>query len=276
MSSLFFPQLSSGALAQYPIKKTRVVRTIKNLLQDGSVLASSDPGGAHLIWQMAYLELDLADLAALQATFSACVGPYHAFTFIDPTDNMLASSSNITQSSVPTSTGSILAWQNSTLIGIQSGIADPFGGTAAFTVTNNGQAAQEISQTLTIPANYQYCFSIYATASISSELVLVRQGTLPDQGSMTFSVGPGWNRLISSGRLNDSGTSFTAAISLAPGQQVSIYGPQLEAQISPSRYRATSGAGGVYPNAHWGMDQLPITAVAPNLFSTSFTIETAP
>ena len=279
MSSLFFPQLSSGAVAQYPIKKTRLVRTVKNLLQDGSVLVSSDPGGARVIWQMVYLDLALQDLQLLQGHFTSCVGPYHAFTFIDPTDNMLVSSSNVSLASVPVSGTNVPAWHNSTLIQIEPGIADPNGGTAAFMATNTAQASQEISQTLTgptnaVPANYQYCFSIYARSAAPAQLVLTRGGT-SDSQSMTFSIGAGWSRLVSSGRLNDSGVSFTVAVSLAPGQQVSLYGPQLEAQISPSRYRPTIGSGGIYANAHWGVDQLAVSATAPNLYSTSFTIETA-
>jgi len=59
-----------------------------------------------------------------------------------------------------------------------------------------------------------------------------------------------------------------------PGQQVTVYGLQLEAQLQPSRYRPTRGMGGVYSNAHWAVDELPVMAQAPNLFSTSFSIET--
>ncbi len=119
MANLYFPQLTSGALAQYPIKKTRLVRTIKNVLPDGSMVLLADPGGARLLWQMAYTSLSTVDVGALQAHFEACVGPYHAFTFIDPTDNMLVSSFDLT------ATG----WQTSSLIQLSAGMADPDGGT---------------------------------------------------------------------------------------------------------------------------------------------------
>ncbi len=64
------------------------------------------------------------------------------------------------------------------------------------------------------------------------------------------------------------------AMVIGAGQQVQVFGPQLEAQIEPSRYRPTTAQGGVYANAHWAVDQLPIAAEAPNLFSTQFIIET--
>jgi hypothetical protein len=225
----------------------------------------SDPNGGHLVWQLGYTELSPDDVAALQNHFTACIGAYRAFTFIDPTDNMLTSSADLTGA----------AWQTSSLIEISSGAADPDGGTGAFTLTNSGQASQEISQTLNVPANYQYCFSLYAMAAEPGTLTLIRGQGLSAAESTPVAIGPGWNRVISSGRVNDFGTTFTIALSLAPGQRVELYGLQLETQIAPSRYRPTLQTGGVYANAHWGIDQLTISAVAPNLCSTSFTIETA-
>ncbi len=107
-----------------------------------------------------------------------------------------------------------------------------------------------------------------------SEIVLIRRGSsVADATSLV--IGPGWNRIVSSGRLNDPGTNLTVAVSLAAGQQVSLYGLQLEAQVAPSRYRPTAQTGGVYSTAHWGTDQFAMTVDAPNLFSTSFSIETA-
>jgi len=264
MGNLYFPQLSSGALVQYPIKKTRLVRTIKNVLPDGTMVLLADPDGAHLLWQLGYTELAPNDVTALQNHFSACSGAYRAFTFIDPTDNMLTASADLTNA----------AWQKSSLIEVAAGAADPNGGTTAFTLTNTGQASQEISQTLNVPANYQYCFSLYAMASQADALTLIRRGPSSAE-SMPWALSSVWTRLVSSGQINDSGATFTIALSLAPGQRVQVFGPQLEIQRAPSRYRATMQAGGVYPSAHWGMDQLTISADAPNLFSTALTIETA-
>lgn len=264
MGSLFFPQLSSGALAQYPIKKTLVARTIKNVLPDGSMILLADPNGARLIWQMVYSELAQNDIEALQNHFNACSGSYRGFTFIDPTDNMLISSSDVT---VP-------PWQTSTLIQLSAGAPDPDGGSGAVTATNMGQANQSISQTLNVPAGYQYCFSVYAMSDQPSELTLIRQGISAMENTIA-AIGPVWTRIVSSGQLNDPATSFTVEVSLTPGQQVQLYGLQLEPQIAPSRFRATAASGGVYANAHWGLDQITISADAPNLFSTSFSIETA-
>lgn len=251
-------------MAQYPIRKTRLARTIKNILPDGSMVLYADPDAARMVWQLSYTDLSLIDLQAIQAHFNACVGPFHAFTFVDPTENMLVASADMAAA----------AWQSSSLIAIAPGISDPEGGIAAFLITNTGQSDQEIGQTLNVPANFQYCFSAYVRSAESSTLNLIRRGISVEE-STSFTTGSSWIRIASSGRLNDAGTNFSVALSVPPGQEIEVYGVQLEAQLAPSRYRSTLQSGGVYPNAHWAVDELAVTAEAPNLFSTSFTIEAA-
>ena len=263
MGSLFFPQLTSGSLAQYPIRKVHATRSIMNILPDGTVIVSPDPDAHQMIWQLAYTGLSLPEAEALQELFTATNGPFRAFTFIDPTTNMLSNSVDLTQS----------MWQTSSSIKITPGIADPNGGTAAFLLTNQSQAYQEITQTLIVPASYQYCFSLYASSNQPTDLTLVRRG-LSAQASDAVPVGPEWRRIISSGRLNDAGTQLSISIRLAAGQQVEVFGPQLEPQLAPSFYAATTQIGGVYPNAHWAANELTVTAEGPGLYSTVVSIET--
>jgi len=264
MSKLYFPQLVSGAVAQYPIRKMKLARTIKNVLPDGTMILYPDPDAAHLIWELSYNNLSTLEVEAIQAHFNKCIGRFHAFTFIDPTDNMLLSSSDLRT----------VAWQTSSLINITPGAVDPNGGSSAFTVTNTGQASQVISQTLAVPANYRYCFSLYVNSDEASSITLVRSGNSTEERT-SAPVNPTWSRIASSGQLTDPGAVFTVAISLAAGQRVELYGVQLDAQMSPSRYRPTAQTAGIYPNAHWAADELTVIAEAPALFSTSFSIETA-
>jgi hypothetical protein len=263
----FFPQLSSGASAQFPIVKSRFIRTIQNVMADGSFYSATDPGAGRLQWQFSYSDLSFADVTALQEFFDTCAGPVQPFTFIDPTGNMLVESIDF----------ALTPWQPMNgLISFEPGVADPFGGTGAFTATNQSQIAQEISQSLTVLANDQYCFSVYASSGLPATITLTRVGTSPGQ-TITYNIGPEWTRLVSSGRLSnpDEGTELAVAIGLARSQVVSLYGPQLEAQLAPSRYRSTTSVGAVYSNAHWAVEELPIVAQAPNLYSVSFTIEAA-
>ena len=262
MANLFFPQLTSGALAQYPVKKTKQIRTIQNVLPDGQIISFLDSSASTISWQLAYSELSAADLAAIQAHFAACAGSLRAFTFIDPTDNMLVASSDLTQP----------PWSNPGNARIVGGHVDPNRGSAAYEITNIGQANQIISQTLTVPANYQYCFSVYVSALEPSLVTLIVNGA-SDSASQTFATGQGWSRIVFRTKLNDPGTTLTVGLQLGAGQQVEVYGPQLEGQITPSRYRATTVTSGLYSNAHWASDELAIVADAPNSFSASFNIE---
>lgn len=264
MSNLIFPQLSSGAFAQYPIRKVSTIRTVKNILADGSMLVAADPGAGQLVWTLSYVNLPSTDRSALLSHFEACGGPLRAFTFLDPTDNLLAYSADLTQP----------VWITPTGVTIQAGLPDPFGGSGAFIVINTGAATQEMVQTLAAPVGFQYCFSVYAASAINGTCALIR--TSPNaQETNVCQIAPNWTRISSSGVLNDTGTSLSVAISLAAGQNVTLYGPQLEPQFAPSRFRPTYSNAGVYPNAHWGVSELVFTAQAPNLFSTSFSIETS-
>jgi hypothetical protein len=262
MPKLFFPQLSSGAMAQFPFSKQRTLRTIQNALADGSVFVSPDPKASRTTWILNVHELSAADLQAIESHFAACLGPLRAFTFLDPSDNMLLFSSDLTNS----------AWTVSPNLQVGQAAADFFGGSTGFVVTNTGQTPQTIGQTLAVPANYQYCFSVYVRTAANSKVALNRRGAT-DAASTSFACGTSWSRIVSTGRLNDAGTTMTVEVQLQPGQTVQLCAPQLEPQVEPSRYRSTSSHSGVYANAHWASNQLWISADAPNSFATSLAIE---
>lgn len=265
MANLFFPQLSTGAVAQFPFSKLRVVRNIQNVLADGSVFVTPDPGSARIAWNLSFVELTPADMQVLQAFFSRCSGPFAAFTFIDPADNMLAFSTDLTNA----------AWNVSPDLHVTAGVSDPFGGQSAFMLTNTGQTAETISQTVSSPSNYQYCFSIYVRSPVANaSAALARTGSTA-RAETTFLCGTAWTRMLSQGRLNDPGTALTSEIKLQPGQALYVFGPQLEPQLEPSAYRPTTLRCGVYANAHWGSNQLWFSADGPDSYATSFSIESA-
>ncbi len=228
------------------------------------MILNPDQSAAEIVWQLGYSSLSSADLNGLVNFFTACQGRFHGFTFIDPTDNMLVNSAGMASS----------PWVMPSQIQVTAGVTDPNGGQSAFQATNSSQLYQEITQTLAVPAGYQYCFSIYAQSAVPSTIALIRRGANGQQVT-TCAVGARWTRLISSGQLNDTSTTLTVAIGLEAGQQISLYGAQLEGQTAPSRFRPTLASGGVYSNAHWGVDDLPISADGPDLFSTVFSIETS-
>jgi hypothetical protein len=264
MANLVFPQLSSGAMAQYPIRKQATIRTVKNLMADGSMLVAADPGAGRLLWTLNYVSLPVNDMQSIQSHFEACGGPFRAFTFLDPTDNLLTYSADLTQP----------IWGSPAGVTVQPGVRDPNGGTAAFLVTNGGAVTQPLSQTLAAPVSFQYCFSVYVSAASAGTIDLTMSGGSVEQLTVC-PVGQSWSRVSLSGALQDSGIGLTVGIDLPPGQSLSLFGPQLEPQIAPSRFRPTYSTSGLYLNAHWAVPELIFTAAGPNLFSSSFSIETS-
>ena len=263
MANLFYPQLLSGALAQYPIRKVAAVRTIQNALPNGSFVVGPDPGASRMVWQLSYTGLNDADLQALQSHFAACAGPLRGFTFIDPTDNMLGWSTDLTAS----------IWMRDPLLSITRDVTDPLGANGAFQLSNTGNASQRITQAIHTPSGYTYSFSIYVRSNQPTAVLLLRNGSAA-QAADSVALGPNWSRVVASGTLQDKGQGISVGLDLMPGQQVEVYGPQLEPQPAPSRYRATAQAGGVYANAHWASSTLAISADGPHLFSVPAEIET--
>jgi hypothetical protein len=243
MANLFFPQLLTGALIQYPVKRTKIVHTAGIQAEDGSVISYLDPNLSTLSWGLTYADINGTEVSMLQALFDNCRGRFRPFTFLDPLANLLTSE-----------------WQVGPTIQI-----------AGSTYINAGNAPQEIYQKLAIPAAYVYSFSVAGNAGAdpSAKLALIRRGTTAEQRT---SLPLNQSLLVSSGALPDPGTIFTVALELQPGQAIDLGQAQLEAQPAPSAFRPTLG--GVYPNAHWAVDELLFTATGPDTFSTRFIIET--
>jgi hypothetical protein len=254
---IYFPQLSSGATGQFPMTRRRENRTVVNQSRQGYQVKLADAAAAITDWHLSFEEMSDQELAALEALFQAAEGRLTPFTFLDPTDNLLAWSE---QQSQP-------VWQASTLLALTAGVADPMGGTAAYQVSNPTTATLTLQQSISAPASLDYCLSLYARSNQGTALWLVR-------GSETDvrAISPQWTRLISAGQLPDTADSISFGIALAPGSIVDVFGMQAEAQIAASLYKQTAETGGVYPNARFRDDVLTITTVGPSRHSCELDI----
>src|SRR6266478_6493527 len=114
---LYFPQLPSGAIGQFPVKKRLSQRTIVNRVPDGHTVKLADPGAELVQWQLAYQNLADSEIDVLRQFFSACEGRLNGFTFVDPVGNLLA------WSGAPSEP----VWAASALLQVTGGIDDPNG-----------------------------------------------------------------------------------------------------------------------------------------------------
>src|SRR5947209_6982006 len=148
MADLFFPQLSTGAVAHYPISKTTLTRTVLNVVPGGSLLMYPDEAARKSIWSWDYVGLTMQEAAMLENFFVACCGPLRPFTFLDPTGNLLSTSSDFTAP----------AWQCSSGLKAAENVPGPVSDLPGGTLVNNSQGMQELEQTLNVPSNLTCCF----------------------------------------------------------------------------------------------------------------------
>ena len=264
MAEIFFPQLGTGVVAQYPIRKSRFFRTIKNILPDGRMILLPDTSAGRLQWELNYSNISGNDAEALQAHFRICNGPFRRFTFLDPTENLLSFSCDFDAT----------VWLKGNSIQVENAISDPLGGQQGFRLTNNSQASADLYQILAIPTSFFYCLSVYVRTSATSQLSLFRRGQ-NDNHRETYASKPYWTRVSLRGALAEQTSTLSTGLTLAPGQQVEVFGIQLEAQLAASEYRPTNLKGGVHSNAHLGMEELVLTAEGPDSYSTTVFVESA-
>jgi hypothetical protein len=253
---LIYPQLSTGAVGQYPVVRKRSIRTVVNVAADGTRVAYSDPAGGAMTWRLEYRGLSDGELNSLQAFHAAAEGSLNGFTFVDPGANLLAWSEDLIN----------VSWTSAPLLSITGAVNDAFGKTAGFQITNLGGGPQSITQTLNAPAGYLYCFSVYLRAP-QPTAVQLQVG----KSCETYTVGPNWTRLQLARSGDATAASITFGLELAADTVIDIFGPQVEAQAGASGYK-TSTTGGVYENARLLNDTLQFTTTDLNRHSATVSI----
>jgi len=253
---LIYPQLESGALAQFPVFKRRRQRTVVNRAPDGSTIRITDPAAETTEWLLTYEDLSDDEATALRAFFDAAEGTLQGFTFLDPSGNLLACSEQLDDE----------IWQRDPILSLRGEVPDPKGGTGAWELRNQGGGEQRTSQTLAAPGAYQYCFSAYVRSALPASVTLSIAGRTAEK-----SVTTEWTKVSLSGPGNALASSVHFAIAVPAGSAVEVFGPQAEAQAAASSYM-TSTRGGVYENAHLGEDVLTISRTSENRHSCTVKI----
>lgn len=239
----FFPQVS-----QFPIRKRRRARTVRNRCQDGREIKLADAAEARVEWRLEFAELTDGELAALRQCFEDSEGSLGDFTFLDPTSNLLAWSEKLEEP----------AWQCDPLMQLTGGMADPFAGTGAFRVQNGGAAPLGLRQTLNVPGWFWYAVSVYARSDAAGSLTLLR-GTERRE----YELLPVWRRLVFSANAATAQESVAFGLELQAGGSADVFGFQVEAQTAASAYKKTLSRSGVYANARFRDDALALTTAGP-------------
>ena len=264
MSIPFFPQLPVGSIAQYPISRQWSKTTQVNEMQSGATVLMPGTDPARVSWKLNYTGLSDAEWSSLATLFNSVHGSYGTFTFLDPTDNLLAWSGDFTQK----------IWSVDPLLQLTGGAADPENGNTAATIVNAGQAAQRIMQSILGAGWFLYCFSVYLRAATDCSVKLVRS-TASGEATQGVNVSQTWTRFVVAGALTGQDANVSFGIEIPPAVAVAAFGPQAEAQPSPGLYKPTLSRGGVYTASRFDQDVLTQTADAVGQYSTTLVINSA-
>ena len=250
---LYYPQLATGAISQFPVTRTATMRTVTNHLLSGDTIRMSDPAATMIRWELKYSGLTDEEWSSLEQLFEAVEGQLNTFAFLDPTDNLLAWSEDWTKS----------VWNADPMLQITTGIADPLGGNGAVQITNNGQATQGIVQNIAAPSWFQYCFSVYLRSAAPTDVQLIFSST--GQESMDeISVTSSWTRVVMSDRLSLHQDGIGFGLQLATGTQIYAFGAQVEPQPAAGLYMSTTDRAGVYSATRFDSDSVAQTTTTTN------------
>ncbi len=253
---LYFPQLLSGSVSQYPLKQTRRARTVVNELSDGHTTKIGDPDFEKIEWDLRLSFLNDQEMDAVETLFGQAEGGLGTFTFLDPGDNLVVWSESLTET----------VWQTGPLLQLTDNVADPFGENRATRLFNAAQTAQDLSQTLDVPAGFHYSFSAYVRSDQATTIQLKRVAGAAS-GAEAVQTTSSWQRVFSSSNLDGSEESVSFGIEVPSGAVVEVFGVQVEAQLAPSAYKRTTMRGGVHSRARFLEDSLTITTSGPGLHS---------
>lgn len=240
-----FPQLSSGAVSQLPLIASIRHRVVVNRLGDGSRIAYGDGMAEFRAWEIRFEALTDAEWSATNQLFEQCEGRLGTFLFLDPTDNLLSRSEELSSS----------PWERDpglTQLGAQ---ADPLGGQGASSLTNSAVVSRRLLQSLAIPGHYCYNFSVWLRSATSHAVRLAVQGDASFAERVVFTSSK-WERQSVTADLSSSVDQVTVFVEVPAGGAVEVFGLQLEAQPFMSGYKRTGIRGGIYPSARFMDDTL--------------------
>lgn len=241
----FYPQLQSGAIAQFPLTATRRVRTVGRDTEDGRRVIGLDAEAGRIEWELNYRDLTIPEWETIEGFFDAREGRLGTFAFLDPMANLLAWSGDFSKA----------VWVKDPLLSASAGYADPSGGTGAWQLSNSGGAAQRIMQTAAAPGWFTTSWSVWARSGGASAVRLVRRAGAVEH-TLQQTIGPVWKRVAFGGAPGGGGESTSFGIEVAAGGAVEIFGPQAESQPAAGSYKATGALSGVYTAARFDMDEL--------------------
>jgi hypothetical protein len=253
-----FPQLTSGAIVQFPFRSTYRRRTIVNELADGRFVRFHDWGVSTTAWRIEYSDLGEAEWEAIRNLHEEAEGRLRTFLFFDPNGNLMAWTEDFERE----------IWVKDPFLAVGAAVADPLGGLKARRLTNSSSAEQQMTQLIPVPQSYETAFSVWLRSDSPAEIYLVRGGDRKE-----VRVDTRWRRVALCGRGSGDGSSNNFGLLLSGGASVDAFGAQVEVQSAPSDYKRNESSAGVYPFTRFTTDRLECWSDGPGRFRAVVNLE---
>lgn len=258
-----FPELNSGAAAQFPWRRTIGYRVVRNRFAAGEEIDFGDVSFETRRWELPLTDLENDEWQAIRDLFEETGGRRLPFTFVEPGANLLAWSESVDED----------VWVKSPGVAINAGQPDPAGGTAATSLSAGG--SWTVSQTIAAPASRAFTASAWLKCSAGGSALRLSDGAGQTKQLSVDSDGA-WRLYELPWRQGSAAEQIILEISGSAGVTIVAYGLQVEPQLGRSSYKRTRAQSGVFPNAYFDQDSLEQNLTAPNQNAGTVRIQWTP
>ncbi len=269
----YFPQIgSSGIISQLPYNKSQRFNSIYQASRFGRPYSTSRRGsglnyyatGPLSDFQVAYTAITDAEVQTLLTFFNAQQGKYGEFIFLDPAGNLINNSEDFSQTS----------WTSQeTSVSISAtGVADPWGGTRATTLTatsSNSNLSPIVIPSGSLPTGFVLSASVYLRALAANQTLAIGfvDSGFSVLGSQTWSLPQNkWKRIDFS--LAISSTSYIRVLFGGFGTwnstAIQFFGPSCVPTLGPGAYKKSPADYGLHAKCRFDTDSFTSTAIGPN------------
>lgn len=259
----FFPHLSNGLIAQFPLARSRRFRTLLNETAQYRSVRSPDTAAHRTRWELSFHGLTDLERKAVEDLALASGGMLRTFTFLDPYDNLLPQSEYYLAN----------IWQKDAGLVVTPGQTDPNGAQRASLISNPTNIGRRLYQLLPIPCSAHFVSSVYVRANTPATISLLI-GPPSELHLQDFDALAEWTRRDIHHIPSGSQELLLIGIQLPANTEIVIFGCQLEVTLVPTDYKVTSDHGGVHEGCRLASDRLQWTTSGINNHSITLSVVT--
>ncbi len=258
-TTLTFPALAGGTLAQYPVRYEANFVGPANRFSDGTLIVSPQESRLVSRWTLPFHALTNAERDRFEEFLSEAEGAGKPFRFFDPLGNLLRHSNDLANA----------IWSVDGPLDVAPFVDPDLG--SCFVLTNNSSEWRSITQTIGFGAGFSGCLSVETKWDLA---VPIRLRIVDADGETQRQFTVSQPRRISIVRQTTATIETTAlGISIPGNSQVLVCRPQFEVGRSPLAHLPTNERGGVIENAWLAQRDYQWKSPAPNAHDITLIVE---